>query len=150
VLRADTLVGTVVIVGVLTGCSASTSTAIDDGWPSSDRGGTRMCEATRFSAVEDFGIGFRPTEKPRLIAAYASTGRVLNSWDFDQEEGPAAHWWPDEADARPMGACYFDGSFRSDDGRTYERAVLETDGHRYRLVGADERSKLRVLRPPRR
>jgi hypothetical protein len=48
-----------------------------------------------------------------------------------------------------MAVCYFDGSFRTSDGRTYARALIETDGHRLQLVVADARQRVDVMRPPR-
>ena len=110
---------------------------------------TRLCRHTNFSQVEDFGVAFSVTGHPRLVAAYSSTGKVLNTWDPTNHEHPMFSLWRGEADARPMAACFFDGRFRTADGRSYQRALVETDGQRYRLIVADTKSVLPTSRPPR-
>jgi hypothetical protein len=132
------------LTGVVAACSSSSSSL-----PASDVAGVHMCRDTDFGALEDHGVGFRADGEPRLVRAYASTGRVLNAWRWTDQEGPATRrLWPNEADSRAMAVCYFDGSFRSSDGRTYARALIETDGHRFQLVVADERDRVDIVRPP--
>jgi hypothetical protein len=135
-------IGLVSAVG--TACSSSTSSL-----PASDAAAVHMCSGTDFAALGDHGVAFRAEDEPRLVRAYGSTGRVLNTWDWSKQEGPGTQLWPGEADSRPMAVCYFDGSFRTSDGRTYARALIETDGHRLQLVVADARQRVNVMRPPR-
>jgi hypothetical protein len=49
-----------------------------------------------------------------------------------------------------MAACWFDGSFTTSDGRSFARALVDTDGRRYLLVVADTRSTLHITAPSRR
>lgn len=135
-------------VGIVTvavaGCSAPARAL-----PASDALAVSMCRQADFAALDDHGLGFRASGHPRLLRAYASTGRVLNTWRWTDQEGPGARNWPGEADGRSMAVCYFDGSFHTTDGRTYARALIETDGRRFRLIVADERNRVDVKRPPR-
>lgn len=133
-----------VLAGVIVGCSSSTRPL-----PASDAPAASTCRQADFGAIEDHGAGFVADRQPSLVRAYASTGRVLNTWDWSEAEGPPTRLWPGEADSRRMAVCYFDGSFRTSDGRTYGRALIETDGHRFQLVVADERDRVDVMRPPR-
>lgn len=128
------------LVGASMGCSGGTG---------GDATATRICQRTDFAQVEDFGVGFTAGGHPKLVAAYNSTGRVLNSWDPTNQEHPTFSLWRNEGDGRYMAACFFDGSFRTADGRSYSRALVESDGKRYQLIMADKTSVLPISRPPR-
>ena len=117
--------------------------------PRGDATAIRTCERTNFSHVEDFGVTFTASGHPKLVAAFGATGRVLNTWDPTNTEHPTFSLWRGEADGRTMAACFFDGSFRTADGRSFARALIESDGTRYRLIVADTRSVLVISRPPR-
>ena len=134
-------------IGLLAGFGAACSSSTNS-LPASDATALHMCRDTNFGTLEDHGVGFRADGKPRLVRAYASTGRVLNTWRWTDQEGPGTRLWPNEADSRAMAVCYFDGSFRTSDRRTYARALIETDGHRFQLVVADERGRVAIMRPP--
>jgi hypothetical protein len=131
-------------VGLLTGIAAACSSSL----PASDTAAVHMCRDTDFAGLDDHGVGFRADGEPRLVRAYESTGRALNTWRWTDQEGPGTRLWPNEADSRAMAVCYFDGSFRTSDGRTYARALIETDGHRFQLVVADEHDRVDIMRPP--
>jgi len=124
---------------MLTACSSANG----------DRIATRMCDAVDLAAVDDLGVGFNATGPSALVAAYQSTGQVLDTWDPTGREHPTFSLWRGEADSRVMAACWFDGTFRTRDNRTYARALVETNGLRSRLVVADKISALNVSRPPR-
>jgi|SRR5579884_2549560 len=148
---------TALLAGGLAGCSAS-----------GDPTAIRLCRHANLADVDDHGVGFRAAGRPKLVAAYRSTGRVLNAWyprvrtrvinrsghpipiPTTVIDHPFVAEWAAEADGRTMAACYFDGSFSTRDGRTYERALVETDGSQARLIVADTRSVVPTDRPPRR
>ena len=136
------------LIAGLVACLAGASTGCSGHTPG-DPAAIRICHRANFSKVEDFGVSLTASSHPKLVAAYSSTGKVLNTWDPTSHEHPTFSMWRGEADGRAMAACFFDGSFRTVDGRTFGRVLVESDGARYRLIVADKRSVVPTTRPPR-
>ena len=136
------------LIAGLVACLAGASTGCSGDTPG-DPAAFRICQRTNFLKVEDFGVNLTASGHPKLVAAYSSTGNVLNTWDPTNNEHPMFSMWRGEADGRSMAACFFDGSFRTLDGRTFGRVLVESDGARYRLIVADKRSVVPTSRPPR-
>jgi hypothetical protein len=134
--KGSVVLAAVAMLATAVGCSASP----DGQWAS------KVCDSTRFLQVEGPpSLSF--TGAPKLVAAYASTAAVLNTWNPAHGPHSTGPFWQGQPGAHPMAACFFDGSFTNND-RALPRVLVEFDGTKYKFITAGQRRTLPLRQPP--